>query len=445
MGGFDVPQPVVAIVGRPNVGKSTLFNRIIRKRTAIEEKISGVTRDRIYGRAEWLDNYFIIIDTGGISFDEGDPLSEQIRKQALIAMEQASVIMMVVDLQNGVTSLDEEVAGILRKTKKKIILVGNKGESQHVQHNMYDFLTLGFGEPIMVSAAHGLNIGDLLDLVVNELPKEKDTVFEGLKVAIIGRPNVGKSSLTNYLSGEDRAIVSDIPGTTRDTVNTEITVNNKNYLLIDTAGLRRKSKVEEAIEYYSVLRSLRAIEDADIIVAIIDAVDGITEQDKKVIGYADASGKALVIAFNKWDLITNKAEMVKEFEKKAEDELVFVRYAPLIFISAQTGKRVNQMFALIDKAYEENTKRIPTSQLNSLLQEIIVLTPPPSAKGKSLKINYITQVRTGPPTFAIFVNNKEALHFSYVRHIENQLRLAYGFEGTPIRILVRTKKGRDDS
>lgn len=437
-----MPQPVVAIVGRPNVGKSTLFNRIVKKRTAIEEKVSGVTRDRIYGRGEWLENTFIIVDTGGISFDAGDPLAVLVKKQAEMAIQEASVILMVVDLKTGVTSLDMEVAAILRKSRKKVLLVGNKGDNKEAEKNLYDFYALGMGEVLPVSAAHGLNIGDLLDEVVAAIPKEEERDFAGLKVAIIGRPNVGKSSLVNHLAGQERVIVSAVPGTTRDAVDTRVVVNDKSYLLVDTAGLRQKRKVADSVEYYSVLRSLRAMEDADVVVAVVDAAGGITDQDKKILGYADEAGKALVIAFNKWDLVEEKEAMAKEFKEVVKDELAFVRYAPFIYISARTGKRVSRLFALVDGVHAEHRKRVSTGQLNTFLEEVLFLTPPPTRKGKALKIYYATQVKAGPPTFAFFVNNKDLMHFSYMRHLENKLREAFDFTGTPIKMVVRTKKGR---
>lgn len=437
-----MPQPVVAIVGRPNVGKSTLFNRIVKKRTAIEEKVSGVTRDRIYGRGEWLENTFIIVDTGGISFDAGDPLAVLVKKQAEMAIQEASVILMVVDLKTGVTSLDMEVAAILRKSRKKVLLVGNKGDNKEAEKNLYDFYALGMGEVLPVSAAHGLNIGDLLDEVVAAIPKEEERDFAGLKVAIIGRPNVGKSSLVNHLAGQERVIVSDVPGTTRDAVDTRVVVNDKSYLLVDTAGLRQKRKVADSVEYYSVLRSIRAMEDADVVVAVVDAAGGITDQDKKILGYADDAGKALVIAFNKWDLVEEKETMAKEFKEVVKDELAFVRYAPFIYISARTGKRVSRLFALVDGVHAEHRKRVSTGQLNTFLEEVLFLTPPPTRKGRALKIYYATQVKAGPPTFAFFVNDKDLMHFSYMRHLENKLREAFDFTGTPIKMVVRTKKGR---
>ncbi len=437
-----MPNPIVAIVGRPNVGKSTLFNRIVRKRTAIEEKTSGVTRDRIYGRGEWLDNTFILVDTGGISFDAGDPLSELVKKQAEVAIQEASVILMVVDLKDGVTPLDAEVAAILRKSKKKVILVGNKGDNKEAEKNLYDFYSLGMGEALPVSAAHGLNIGDLLDAVIAAVPREEERAFSGLKVAIIGRPNVGKSSLVNHLAGEERAIVSDIPGTTRDAVDTRGEINGKQYLLVDTAGLRQKRKVADSVEYYSVLRSLRAMEDADVVVAVLDATEGIIDQDKKILGYADEEGKALIIAFNKWDLVEERETVAKEFKTDVEDELVFVRYAPFIYISARTGKRVTRLFTLIDQVHAEHHKRVSTGQLNAFLEEVLFLTPPPTKKGRALKVYYATQVKAAPPTFAFFVNDRELMHFSYMRHLENKLREAFDFTGTPIKMMVRTKKGR---
>jgi GTPase len=435
-------QPVVAIVGRPNVGKSTLFNRIVQKRTAIEERVSGVTRDRLYGRGEWLDNTFILVDTGGISFDGQDPLADLVRKQAEVAIQEAAVILMVVDLKDGVTPLDEEVAAILRKSRKQVILVGNKGDNKEAAKNLYDFYALGMGEALPVSAAHGLNIGDLLDRIVAAIPKEEEREFDGLKVAIVGRPNVGKSSLVNHLAGEERVIVSEIPGTTRDAVDTRVALQGREYLLVDTAGLRQKRKVEDAVEYYSVLRSLRAMEDADVVVAVLDAVEGITDQDKKILGYADEEGKALIIAFNKWDLVEEKDAAARDFREAAREELAFVRYAPLVYISARTGKGVARLFEWIDKVHGEHHKRVGTGQLNAFLEETLFLTPPPVRKGQVLKVYYATQIKTAPPTFAFFVNDRERMHFSYLRHLENKLRETFDFTGTSIKMVVRTKKGR---
>ena len=437
-------QPVVAIVGRPNVGKSTLFNRIIQKRIAIEEKISGITRDRIYGRAEWQNNNFILVDTGGISFDKTDPLAELVRKQARLAIEQASIIVMVLDSRIGLTHLDIEIADMLKRTKKAVVLAGNKGEGRRSDQYKYDLYALGLGEPVIISAVHGLNIGDLLDRIVDLLPETEENFFQGVKVAIIGKPNVGKSSLVNYLAKEERAIVSDLPGTTRDAIDTLITIEDKNYLLVDTAGLKQKGKIKDNVGYYSMLRALKAIEDADVVIAVIDSLEGITEQDKRILGYADTAGKALIIAFNKWDAMENREYMARKLKVTAEQDLAFVRYAPITFISAKTGQRVTPMFSLVEKVYQEYNKRISTGLLNSFLQDVLVSTPPPAMKGKTLKIYYITQFKVGPPKFSVFVNNKKLLHFSYVRHLENKLRQAFGFHGTPIRILVREKKERTE-
>ncbi len=438
-----MPQPVVAIVGRPNVGKSTLFNRIIQKRTAIEEKMPGVTRDRIYGRVEWLGTEFLVVDTGGINFGN-DIMTELVRKQAWLAIEEANLLIMVVDLKTGITALDREIAEIIRKAGKKTILVANKGESNRDAQDVYDFYALGLGEPIIISAAHGLNIGDLLDRVVSDLPPHAENAVEGIRVAFIGRPNVGKSSLVNYLAGQERVIVSEIPGTTRDSVDIIVKIMDNDYILVDTAGLRRKSKVNTPVEYYSILRSLRAIEECDVAIAVIDAVEGITEQDKKIIGNADAAGKALILAINKWDLVEEKEEYVKDFKQNLGAELAFARYAPVVYISAKTGKRVKQMFDLVREVYAENRKRISTGQLNTFMQEMIYITPPPSVKGKRLKIYYVTQVKTAPPTFNFFINQRELLHFSYKRFLENQLRSTFGFAGTPIKFLFSTKKERED-
>ncbi len=430
-------RPVVAIVGRPNVGKSTLFNRLIQKRLAIEEPTPGITRDRIYGRVEWLDKEFWLVDTGGLTFEE-DKISREIMQQVRLALAEAQVILMVVDVRSGPVPLDEEVAALLRRTEKPVLLVANKAETGFPTGAETEFYGLGLGEPHLVSGAHGLGTGDLLDEVVRLLPEAVlEEEEEDLKVAVIGRPNVGKSSLVNRLAGAERVIVSDLPGTTRDAIDLLITRGERRYRLVDTAGIRRKSKVEQAVEYYSVLRSIRAAEEADVVLMLLDATEGVTEQDKRIAGIAHEAGRAILIVVNKWDKVEKDDKTMDAYRIKIRDELVYLSYAPVIFISARTGQRVERLFELIDYVAEQHALRISTARLNELLEDAMAVTPPPARKGKRLKIYYMTQVRVKPPTFALFVNEPELAHFSYLRYLENRLRETYGFEGTPLRILVR--------
>ncbi|EEG77111.1 ribosome biogenesis GTPase Der [Dethiobacter alkaliphilus] len=436
-------HPVVAIVGRPNVGKSTLFNRLIQRRLAIEEPTAGVTRDRIYGRADWTGHEFWLIDTGGLTFEE-DKISREIHRQVKLAMEEANVIIFVVDVRSGPVTLDYEVAAMLRKTTKPVILAANKAESPNF--DMSEFYALGLGEPTLTSGAHGLGTGDLLDEVAKHLPETEEFPEdeEILRVAIIGRPNVGKSSLTNKLSGTERVIVSDMPGTTRDAIDLLIERDNRKYLFVDTAGIRRKSKVDEAVEYYSVLRSIRAAESADVVLMLIDAAEGVTEQDKRIAGIAHEAGRALVIVVNKWDKVEKDDKTMDAYRDNLRDELAYITYAPILFISALTGQRVQRVYELIDYVAEQHALRVKTSRLNELLEDATAVVPPPSKKGKQLKIYYLTQVRVKPPTFSIFVNDPELAHFSYIRFLENKLRETYGFEGTPIRIYVRKRSKKGD-
>ncbi|GAB6174168.1 ribosome biogenesis GTPase Der [Paradesulfitobacterium aromaticivorans] len=436
-------KPVVAIVGRPNVGKSTLFNRIAGGMVAIVENKPGVTRDRLYREAEWLGRKFTLIDTGGIEFrEESTPMSAQIRKQAELAIEEADVIVFVVDAKAELTPDDEMIARTLRRSRKPVLLTANKVENfAKAESELYEFLQLGLGEAIPISAVHGMNTGDLLDAVVSRFPEEGEEEYapDVIKIAVIGRPNVGKSSLVNKLIGEERVIVSNIPGTTRDAIDTPFTYEDKSYVLIDTAGMRRKGRIEEVTEYYSVVRSLRAVDRSDVILMLIDAQEGVTEQDKKIAGYAHEAGKGIVLIVNKWDLIEKDEKTMDKFDKQIREELGFMQYAPTLYISAKTGQRVTKIIELVDFVAEQNSIRIATSTLNSLVREWVHLNPPPSDKGQRLKILYLTQVGVKPPTFVFFVNEPELMHFSYRRYLQNQLRQSFGFEGSPLRIVVRQR------
>ncbi len=436
-------KPIVAIVGRPNVGKSTLFNRIAGGRVAIVEDKPGVTRDRIYKDAVWLDKEFTLVDTGGIEFRNGTgSMSDLIFKQASLAIEEADVILFVVDGRQGLNSTDEEVAKVLRKTSKPVILVANKIENYSGAADIYDFYKLGLGEPIQVSASHGMNMGDLLDEVIAHLPENEGEEYgdDVIKVCVIGRPNVGKSSLVNAILGEERVIVSDIPGTTRDAIDTYFERDGQRYLLIDTAGMRRKGRIDEPTERYSVIRSLRSVDRSDVVLMVIDAVEGVTEQDKKIAGYAHEQGRAMVLIVNKWDLVEKDDKTSLKYTEDIRDELGFTQYAPVAFVSALTRKRVPRIMELINYVAEQHAMRISTSNLNDLLQEAVRLNPPPSDKGRRLKLLYVTQAGVKPPTFIFFVNDPELMHFSYERYLENQLRSTFGFEGTPIVMVVKKRK-----
>lgn len=440
-------KPFVAIVGRPNVGKSTLFNVIAKKKISIVEDLPGVTRDRIYYDAEWLGREFTLIDTGGIEFETNDDkILTSMRNQAQLAIDEADVIVFVADAKSGITSSDEDVARMLRSCGKPIILAINKVDSFKNEHDIYEFYNLGLGDPIGISAANQLNIGDLLDTVIEHLPTntheevEEDTI----RVAIIGRPNVGKSSLVNALLGEERVIVSDVAGTTRDAIDTKIEKDGITYILIDTAGMRRKAKVELPVERYSVIRSLRAIDRADVVLMVIDALEGITEQDKKIAGYAHDAGKGSVIVVNKWDLIEKDSKTSLKFTDEIRDEFGFMQYAPVLFTSALTKQRVNRATELIKYVAEQQAMRISTSVLNQVIRDAVNINPPPSVRGVRLKIYYATQVDVQPPRFILFVNDQEIIHFSYERFLENKLREAFGFEGTPIKIVVRSRKEKDE-
>jgi GTPase len=434
-------KPVVAIVGRPNVGKSTLFNRLAGGLVAIVENRPGVTRDRLYRDSEWLGRKFTIIDTGGIEFvNEDTPITAQMRRQAEIAIEEADVIIFVIDAQTSLTPDDETIAHTLRRSGKPVVLAANKVEN-FAKAELYEFYSIGLGEPTPISATHGMNVGDLLDQVISHFPDEPEEEIDPdtIRIAVIGRPNVGKSSLVNTMLGEERVIVSDIPGTTRDAIDSAFKHEGKHYVLIDTAGMRRKGRIDELTEQYSVSRSLRAVDRSDVILMLIDSTEGVTEQDKKIAGYAHEAGKGIVLVVNKWDLVEKDEKTMNKFEKDIREELGFMQYAPTIFISAKTGQRVKKILDLVDFVAEQNSTRVATATLNMLVKEWVHLNPPPSDRGHRLKILYATQVGVKPPTFVFFVNDHELMHFSYRRYLENQVRKSFGFEGSPIRMVVRQK------
>ncbi len=436
-------KPIVAIVGRPNVGKSTLFNRVVGGMVAIVENTPGVTRDRLYFDSEWLGRKFTLIDTGGIEFkDETTPLSSKMKQQAEIAVDEADVVLFMVDGKTKATPDDEQIAKYLRRSGKPVLLVANKVENfERFESEAHEYLALGFGDAIPVSAVHGMNIGDLLDTIISQFPEETEEDYDPdvIKIAVIGRPNVGKSSIVNMLLGEERVIVSDIPGTTRDAIDTPFTCEERNYVLIDTAGIRRKKKIAEVTENYSVIRSFRAVDRADVVLMVIDSTEGVTDQDKRIVGYAHEQGKGLILIINKWDLIEKDDKTLNKYEKELREELAFVGYAPTQFVSAKTGQRINKIMELVEFVSEQTSRRILTSTLNSILREWVHLNPPPSDKGRRLKILFATQQSVQPPTFIFFVNDPELMHFSYRRYLENQLRKNFGFEGSPIRIIMRKR------
>ncbi|MDE5946175.1 MAG: ribosome biogenesis GTPase Der [Oscillospiraceae bacterium] len=438
--------PVVAVVGRPNVGKSTLFNKLIGQRLSIVEDTPGVTRDRIYSKCEWRNREFMIVDTGGIEPQSDDVILSQMRRQAEIAMDKADVIVFVTDIRCGVTADDHNVATMLLKSGKPIVLAVNKCDSLgEPPLELYEFYNLGLGEPFPISSSHGHGTGDLLDEVFKYLPDEnaEDYDEEYIKVAIIGKPNVGKSSLVNRIAGEERVIVSNIAGTTRDATDTVIENEHGKFVLIDTAGIRKKSKVIEKVEHYSVLRAYMAVDRADVCIIVIDAEVGFTEQDSKVAGYAHEKGKACVVAVNKWDAVEKTDKTMQEYRKKLENDFSFMSYVPFIFISAKTGQRVQQLFELIKYTYDQNSMRISTGMLNDVLSYATTRVQPPSDKGRRLKIYYMTQPSTKPPTFVTFVNRADLFHFSYQRYLENQIRETFGLEGTPVKFIVRERGGSD--
>ncbi len=434
---------LVAIVGRPNVGKSTLFNKLVGKRLSIVDDTPGVTRDRIYSRCEWLNREFMLIDTGGIEPKTDDVILAQMREQALLAIESADCIIFVTDLTTGVTANDSEVASMLTKSGKPVVLAVNKDDSVGAPPpEFYEFYNLGLGDPVSVSAVHGHGTGDLLEAVFEKMPPEETEPEDenAIKVAVIGKPNVGKSSLINLITGEERSIVSDIAGTTRDAVDSEVIRGEQKYIFIDTAGMRRKAKVTENIEHFSVLRALMAVDRADVCVVMIDATVGFTEQDSKVAGYAHDKGKACVIAVNKWDAVEDKTDKtMNEMKKKLETDFSFMSYAPFLFISAKTGQRVEKLFGLINEVYEQHSRRISTGVLNDMLGYATSRVQPPSDKGKRLKLYYMTQAGTNPPNFVVFCNSKELFHYSYQRYIENQIRETFGLDKTPIKLSVRER------
>lgn len=437
-----MPKKIAAIVGRPNVGKSTLFNKLVGRRVAIVEDTPGVTRDRIYADCEWLGRTFMLADTGGIEVKTDDIILSQMRAQAEAAIETADVIIFVTDMRTGVTAEDMDIGTMLRKSGKPVVLCVNKADTPgNVPNEVYEFYNLGLGDPYPVSSLHGLGTGDMLDRIMELLgpEEEEETDKDAIKVAVIGKPNVGKSSLINHISGHERMLVSNIPGTTRDAVDTEIENEHGKFILIDTAGIRRKSRVEDNVERYSVMRSYAAVERADVCVMMIDATEGFTEQDSKIAGFAHEEGKACIIAVNKWDLIEKSDKTMDNFRAKLMNDFSFMSYAPIVFISAKTGQRIERLFDLIKYVNEQNSIRISTGMLNDVLSEAVERVQPPSDKGKRLKILYMTQPSTKPPTFVVFVNRAELFHFSYQRYIENQIRSTFGLEGTPVRFIVRER------
>ena len=436
-------KPIVAIVGRPNVGKSTLFNIFANSSISIVEDTPGVTRDRLYADTEWLDNEFMMVDTGGIEIMNTDKIAVSIRQQAQIAIAEADVILFVCDARAGITHEDAEVAKMLRQSKKPIVLAINKADSPKQEMEIFEFYNLGIGEPIPVSAANHLGLGDLLDAVVEKFPETsaygEDGNEDEIKVALIGRPNVGKSSIFNTLVGEERSIVSDVAGTTRDAIDTPVIREGQKFLFIDTAGMRRKARIDEPIEKYSIIRSLRAVDRSDVVLMVIDAIDGVTEQDKKIAGYAHEAGKGIVLVVNKWDLYDKDNTSTLRYTENLRRELVFMQYAPVVFVSAMTKQRIHRLPEVIHYVAEQNAMRISTSVLNQVVEDAIAINPPPTEKGQRLKILYATQVKIKPPTFVIFVNEPEIMHFSYQRYLENKLREAFGFEGTPLQMIIRGK------
>lgn len=436
-------KPIVAIVGRPNVGKSTLFNKLIGHRISIVEDTPGVTRDRIYAECEWLNHSFTLIDTGGLEPDSKDVILKQMYNQAEIAIDTADVIIFIVDIKVGVLEDDMQVANILRRTKKPVVLVVNKVDNMRKENlDVYEFYSLGLGEPISISSGQALGLGDMLDEVVKHFPDEvvEEEEIDVIKVAIIGKPNVGKSSLINKILGEDRVIVSDVPGTTRDAIDTHVEKDGQKYIFIDTAGIRRKSKIKENIEHYSIVRAISAVERADVCILLISAEEGVTEQDTKIAGIAHERGKAIIIVVNKWDLIEKNDKTMNKYLKDLAVDLSYLPYAPRMFISAHTGQRVVKLFETIMTVSQNSTLRISTGLLNDVIIEATAMNQPPSHKGKPLRIYYVTQVSVKPPTFVIFVNDIELLHYSYKRYLENQLREAFGFVGTPIHFIPRNRK-----
>ncbi len=439
-------KPIVAIVGRPNVGKSTLFNALAGEMISIVKDTPGVTRDRIYAEITWLDRNFTLIDTGGIEPDSKDIILSQMREQAQIAIDTADVIIFLTDVRQGLVDSDSKVADMLRRSKKPVVLAVNKVDSfQKFMGDVYEFYNLGIGDPVPVSAASRLGIGDLLDEVTKHFPEHagEEEENERPRIAIVGKPNVGKSSIINKLQGNNRVIVSDIAGTTRDAIDTPVKYNGKEYVFIDTAGLRRKNKIKEDLERYSIIRTVTAVERADVVLLVIDATEGVTEQDAKIAGIAHERGKGIIIVVNKWDAIEKNDRTMREYERKVRDVLSYMPYAEMIFVSAATGQRLNKLYDMIDMVIENQTLRIATGVLNEIMMEAVAMQQPPSDKGKRLKLYYITQVSVKPPTFVIFVNDKELMHFSYTRYLENKIREAFGFRGTSLKFFIRERKDKD--
>ena len=435
-------KPVVAVVGRPNVGKSTFFNYLAGRRISIIEDSPGVTRDRIYAESEWRGKKFTLIDTGGIETYSEDYIKQQMVRQAQIAIDTADVIVLMVDIRTGLTAADEDVAVMLRKSAKPVVVAVNKADTiGSTPPEAFEFYNLGMGEIYSVSSIHGLGMGELLDAIYDYFPEENPDIDEDdyIKVAVIGKPNSGKSSIINRILGEDRVIVSDVPGTTRDAIDTFYEVDDKKYMFIDTAGIRRKSKIDEDIEKYSIIRSWTAVDRADVCIIMIDANEGVTVQDTKIAGYAHEQGKACIIAVNKWDIVTKETGTLEEYRKKVVQDLEFMSYAPIVFISAKTGQRVDRLFELIDYVNNQASFRVQTGVLNDVLNDAVAMVQPPSDKGKRLKIYYMTQVGIKPPSFVVFVNDAELMHYSYSRYLQNTLRNNFGFEGTPIRFTIKEK------
>ncbi len=438
--------PIVAVVGRPNVGKSTLFNVLAGENISIVKDTPGITRDRIYADVSWLDRNFTLIDTGGIEPESKDIILSQMREQAEIAMETADVIIFLVDVKQGLQDADAKVADMLRRCQKPVVLVVNKVDSfEKYMADVYEFYNLGIGDPHPISAANRLGIGDMLEEVCSYFPEgdEEEEEDDRIRVAIVGKPNVGKSSIINRLLGENRLIVSDIAGTTRDAVDTEVTYNGREYVFIDTAGLRRKNKIKEELERFMIVRTVSAVERADVVVMVIDAVEGVTEQDAKIAGIAHDRGKAVIIAVNKWDAIEKDDKTIYKFTEKVRNTLSYMPYAEMLFISAKTGQRLPKLYETIDMVSENHAMRVSTGVLNEIMSEAVAMQQPPSDKGKRLRLYYITQVSVKPPTFVIFVNDKELMHFSYTRYIENQIRDTFGFKGTPLHFIIRERKEKE--
>lgn len=438
-------RPVIAIVGRPNVGKSTIFNRVIGDRLAIVEDKPGVTRDRIYGSGEWNGKPFSIIDTGGIEIDGDDEIMKSVRMQAELAIEEADVIIFMVDAKTGLTHADDEVAQMLFRSRKPVVVAVNKVDNLNRMDEVYEFYGLGFGQPIPISGAHGLGIGDMLDAATELLPELSDDDYDDdvIRVALIGRPNVGKSSLVNALLGEDRVIVSNVAGTTRDAIDTPFERDGQRYVLIDTAGMRKRGKVYESTEKYSVMRAMKAIERADVVLVLINGEEGIIEQDKHIAGFAHEAGKASIFVVNKWDAVDKDDKTMQQFTQSIRDHFLFMTYAPIVYLSALTKSRLHKLLPIVNHVSEKHAMRIQTHLLNDVVSDAVAINPPPTDKGRRLRINYVTQVATKPPTMVVFVNDPELMHFSYERYLENKIRAAFDFEGTPVRIFTRRKSAED--